>query len=162
IARDLPEPSPMAAEILNARPYAFLDNAPLEERRTQAVYARRTSETNGSAGLGMLDVAAIEKVETEAWPQAMNADELHDAPMLFASCCAAAWKSVVQSRLTNWQTDSLCLSRKWTRRCWRLKRKVLSCAENFGRTRLNRNGATGDCWRESIDSRSIGCAPKFS
>src|SRR5216110_3026185 len=29
IARDLPEPSPLAAEILNARPYAFLDNAPL-------------------------------------------------------------------------------------------------------------------------------------
>src|SRR5204863_7600496 len=44
IARDLPEPSPLASEILNARPYAFLDNAPLEERRTQAVYTRRASE----------------------------------------------------------------------------------------------------------------------
>jgi len=43
VARDLPEPSPLAAEILNARPYAFLDNAPLEERRTQAVYTRRAS-----------------------------------------------------------------------------------------------------------------------
>src|SRR6185295_13499286 len=46
IARDLPEPSPLAHEILNARPYAFLDNAPLEERRTQAVYARRAGESS--------------------------------------------------------------------------------------------------------------------
>ncbi|HYY35481.1 MAG TPA: DEAD/DEAH box helicase, partial [Candidatus Binatia bacterium] len=82
IARDLPEPSPLAAEILNARPYAFLDNAPLEERRTQAVYTRRASERNGSDGLGVLDAAAIEKVQREAWPQATNADELHDALML--------------------------------------------------------------------------------
>src|SRR5438477_287942 len=53
IARDLPEPSALAAEILNARPYAFLDNAPLEERRTQAVYTRRASERNGSHELGI-------------------------------------------------------------------------------------------------------------
>jgi ATP-dependent helicase Lhr and Lhr-like helicase len=82
IARDLPEPSPLAGEILNARPYAFLDNAPLEERRTQAVYTRRASERNGSDGLGVLDAAAIEKVQKEAWPEATNADELHDALML--------------------------------------------------------------------------------
>jgi len=82
IARDLPEPSPLAGEILNARPYAFLDNAPLEERRTQAVYTRRASERNGSHELGILDAAAIEKVQKEAWPQATNADELHDALML--------------------------------------------------------------------------------
>src|SRR5881409_200587 len=82
IARDLPEPSPLAAEILNARPYAFLDNAPLEERRTQAVYTRRASERNGSDGLGVLDTAAIDKVRKEAWPEATNADELHDALML--------------------------------------------------------------------------------
>src|SRR5215470_7953384 len=82
IARDLPEPSPLAAEILNARPYAFLDNAPLEERRTQAVYTRRASERNGSDGLGILDSTAIEKVQSEAWPTASNADELHDALML--------------------------------------------------------------------------------
>jgi ATP-dependent helicase Lhr and Lhr-like helicase len=82
IARDLPEPSPLASEILNARPYAFLDNAPLEERRTQAVYTRRASERNGSDGLGILDAAAIEKVRREAWPEATNADELHDTLML--------------------------------------------------------------------------------
>ena len=82
IARDLPEPSPLAAEILNARPYAFLDNAPLEERRTQAVYTRRASEKNGSDGLGILDASAIERVTADAWPKATNADELHDALML--------------------------------------------------------------------------------
>jgi len=82
IARDLPEPSPLASEILNARPYAFLDNAPLEERRTQAVYTRRASERNGSEGLGVLDAAAIQKVQKEAWPEVTNADELHDALML--------------------------------------------------------------------------------
>jgi ATP-dependent Lhr-like helicase len=82
IARDLPEPSSLAAEILNARPYAFLDNAPLEERRTQAVYTRRASERNGNHELGLLDAAAIEKVQKEAWPRATNADELHDALML--------------------------------------------------------------------------------
>src|SRR5262245_59943680 len=85
VARDLPEPSPLAAEILNARPYAFLDNAPLEERRTQAVYTRRASERNGSDGLGILDSAAIEKVKKEAWPEATNPDELHDALMLIGA-----------------------------------------------------------------------------
>ena len=82
VAFDLPEPSPLASEILNARPYAFLDNAPLEERRTQAVYTRRASDRNGSDGLGVFDGAAIEKVEKEAWPEATNADELHEALML--------------------------------------------------------------------------------
>jgi ATP-dependent Lhr-like helicase len=79
LARDLPEPSPLAHEILNARPYAFLDNAPLEERRTQAVYTRRASDLAGGNGLGILDAAAIDRVCEEAWPQARTADELHEA-----------------------------------------------------------------------------------
>src|SRR5438046_3266219 len=82
IARDLPEPSPLAHEILNARPYAFLDNAPLEERRTQAVYTRRAHESTSSDGLGILDAAAIDRVCEEAWPRATNADELHEVLML--------------------------------------------------------------------------------
>jgi ATP-dependent Lhr-like helicase len=82
LARDLPEPSPLAHEILNARPYAFLDNAPLEERRTQAVYTRRSSEAPGDPGLGVLDAAAIDKVRDEAWPHAENADELHELLLL--------------------------------------------------------------------------------
>ncbi|HEY3011787.1 MAG TPA: DEAD/DEAH box helicase, partial [Gemmatimonadales bacterium] len=79
VARDLPEPSPLAHEILNARPYAFLDDAPLEERRTQAVYTRRAFEPSSADDLGALDPAAIERVLDEAWPEVQNADELHDA-----------------------------------------------------------------------------------
>jgi ATP-dependent helicase Lhr and Lhr-like helicase len=82
IARDLPEPSPLAHEILNAKPYAFLDNAPLEERRTQAVYTRRAGESAADGGLGILDANAIEKVCAEAWPQATSADELHETLLL--------------------------------------------------------------------------------
>jgi ATP-dependent helicase Lhr and Lhr-like helicase len=84
VARDLPEPSPLAHEILNARPYAFLDNAPLEERRTQAVYTRRASDQTSSNGLGILDAAAIATVSAEAWPRATNPDELHEALLLAA------------------------------------------------------------------------------
>src|SRR5690349_5740390 len=79
VARDLPEPSPLASEILNAKPYAFLDDAPLEERRTQAVYTRRAMEPGSADDLGALDPAAIERVRNEAWPEVQNADELHDA-----------------------------------------------------------------------------------
>jgi ATP-dependent helicase Lhr and Lhr-like helicase len=78
IARDTPEPSPLCHEILNARPYAFLDDAPLEERRAHAVYTRRAGETGG-AELGVLDPAAIERVRAEQQPRPRDADELHDA-----------------------------------------------------------------------------------
>src|SRR5439155_26283306 len=72
MARDLPGPSPLAHEILHAKPYAFLDNAPLEERRTQAVYTRRAGELSVDRELGILDAAAIERVCAEAWPRAVN------------------------------------------------------------------------------------------
>ena len=79
VARDLPAPSPLAMEILSARPYAYLDDAPLEERRTQAVLARRWNDDDATGHLGHLDVAAIERVRSEAWPEAASADEMHDA-----------------------------------------------------------------------------------
>src|SRR5215813_3132090 len=78
VARDLREPSPLSQEILSARPYAYLDDAPLEERRTQAVMSRRWLDPETAADLGTLDQAAIDQVREEAWPQAENADELHD------------------------------------------------------------------------------------
>ena len=82
LARDLPQPSPLAQEILNARPYAFLDDAPLEERRTQAVSSRGWLDPQSAAQFGQLDASAIETVRNEARPGAENADELHDALML--------------------------------------------------------------------------------
>src|SRR5439155_2053762 len=81
IARDTPEPSALAHDILNARPYAFLDDAPLEERRAQAVYVRRASEPSSAGEIGALDEAAIERVRDEARVDARDADELHDALM---------------------------------------------------------------------------------
>jgi ATP-dependent Lhr-like helicase len=79
ISRDTPEPSPLAHEILNARPYAFLDDAPLEERRMQAVYTRRATEPSSAGDLGALDRAAIDRVRDEARPEPRDADELQDA-----------------------------------------------------------------------------------
>ncbi|HKS22056.1 MAG TPA: DEAD/DEAH box helicase [Thermoanaerobaculia bacterium] len=79
LARDTTEPSPLAHEILNAKPYAFLDDAPLEERRTQAVLTRRATASD----LGALDPAAIERVRDEERPDPRDADELHDALLTF-------------------------------------------------------------------------------
>jgi ATP-dependent Lhr-like helicase len=79
VTRELPAPSPLAAEILNAKPYAFLDDAPIEERRTQAVLSRRWSEAQSGDDLGALDVDAIASVREEAWPHVNNTDEMHEA-----------------------------------------------------------------------------------
>lgn len=79
VAVDSPAPSPFSHEILNANPYAFLDDAPLEERRARAVEMRRTLPPELLGQVGALDPAAIEEVEREAWPVVREADELHDA-----------------------------------------------------------------------------------
>ncbi len=78
-AIDNAEPSPFSHEILNANPYAYLDDAPLEERRARAVQLRRTLRTDVAGGAGILDPAAIAQVVAESWPDVRNADELHDA-----------------------------------------------------------------------------------
>ncbi|CAM2145761.1 ATP-dependent helicase Lhr and Lhr-like helicase [Pararobbsia alpina] len=97
IARDLPAPSPLAMEILSARPYAFLDDAPLEERRTQAVLNRRWTDPESTDDLGALDPQAIQSVRDEAWPQVRNADEMHEA--LMSLCCIT--------------TDEIASNREW-------------------------------------------------
>ena len=85
LARDLPAPSPLAMEILNARPYAFLDDAPLEERRTQAVLNRRWTDPASTDDLGALDAGAIEAVAQEAWPDVRSSDEMHEALVALAA-----------------------------------------------------------------------------
>src|SRR5579884_1370219 len=79
VAIDNAEPSPLGHEILNANPYAFLDDAPLEERRARAVQLRQTLGSDVTGGAGILDPAAIDEISAEAWPEARDADELHDA-----------------------------------------------------------------------------------
>jgi ATP-dependent Lhr-like helicase len=76
---DLTAPSPLAEEVVNARPYAFLDEAPAEERRTLAVTSRSRLNPADAAELATLDQTAIDKVREEAWPTVRNADELQDA-----------------------------------------------------------------------------------
>ncbi|MEO7150010.1 MAG: DEAD/DEAH box helicase [Rhodanobacteraceae bacterium] len=78
VARDLTAPSSLAAEVLGAQPYAYLDDAPLEERRTQAVASRGFSEVRGAEDLGKLDADAIAAVREEAWPSPRDADEMHE------------------------------------------------------------------------------------
>lgn len=89
LARDLTEPSPLAQSILTASPYAFLDDAPAEERRTLAVQARRWTDPAAAGDLGRLDPAAIARVREEAWPQVGEADELHDALVVLGALTEA-------------------------------------------------------------------------
>jgi ATP-dependent Lhr-like helicase len=79
VAIDTVQASPFSHEILNANPYAFLDDAPLEERRTRAVQLRQKLGSDVTGGEGVLDPAAIEQISAEAWPEVRDADELHDA-----------------------------------------------------------------------------------
>ena len=78
LAVDTPVPSQFSHEILNANPYAYLDDAPLEERRARAVEMRRVLPESVLQEVGGLDPGAIAQVRSEAWPDVRDADELHD------------------------------------------------------------------------------------
>ena len=78
LALDTVAPSPASHEILNANPYAFLDDAPLEERRARAVSLRRT-DPDLARGIGALDPEVVQQVRAQAWPEVRDPDELHDA-----------------------------------------------------------------------------------
>jgi ATP-dependent Lhr-like helicase len=112
--RDTTEPSVLAHEILNARPYTFLDEAPLEERRTRAVQLRRGLPVEAS-DIGRLDGDAIERVRTEARPEPRDADELHDVLLsLVVSPPVAEWQShydslVEAGRATTLRTEDAVL-----------------------------------------------------
>lgn len=97
-AVDTPEPSPFCHEILNANPYAYLDDAPLEERRARAVQLRRVLSPSKHGddldGAGILDAAVIAEVAEESWPTVRDADELHDALLtLVALPPVDAWRA---------------------------------------------------------------------
>lgn len=78
VAVDTPVPSQFSHEILNANPYAYLDDAPLEERRARAVQMRRTLPQSVLEEVGKLDPAAVAQVRDESKPDVRDADELHD------------------------------------------------------------------------------------
>ena len=100
VAVDTPEPSPFCHEILNANPYAYLDDAPLEERRARAVQLRRTIRGDVD-GAGILSAEAIAEVAEESWPVVRDADELHDAlATLVALPPVAAWAAWYEELVT--------------------------------------------------------------
>jgi ATP-dependent Lhr-like helicase len=114
IQRDLPSPSPLASAILNARPYAFLDDAPLEERRTQAVLNRRWDEPRSADDMGALDRDAIAAVAAEAWPAPLNDDEMHEALMslgaLAESEIQTGWAPLLQGLARSGRAARLALA----------------------------------------------------
>jgi len=103
VAVDTPVPSPLCHEILSANPYAFLDEAPLEERRARAVALRRT-DPDLARGVGALDQAAIDEVRAQAWPDVRDAHELHDALLslvLLPASSAKNWSSLAEELIRN-------------------------------------------------------------
>lgn len=82
VTKDLREPSPFAQEIINANPYAFLDDAPFEERRTNAIRNRRWFNPGEVTEFSKLSVEAITRVKVEAWPSVDNIDDFHDALLI--------------------------------------------------------------------------------
>jgi ATP-dependent Lhr-like helicase len=111
VAVDTTEPSAFARSILNAMPYAFLDDAPLEERRARAVMTRRALEPALADTLGALDPQAVTRVREEAWPAPENAEELHEALLWMgyatrAEAAASGW--------SGW-LDELAAGRRVTR-----------------------------------------------
>jgi ATP-dependent helicase Lhr and Lhr-like helicase len=97
LAVDTPVPSQFSHEILNANPYAYLDDAPLEERRARAVEMRRVLPESVLEEVGKLDPAAIEQVRQEAWPDVRDEDELHD--MLHTLIALPAWTAEAEKSL---------------------------------------------------------------
>ncbi|HJR11656.1 MAG TPA: DEAD/DEAH box helicase [Rhodanobacteraceae bacterium] len=112
IARDLTAPSQLAAEVLGARPYAFLDGAPLEERRTQAVASRGFVDAQSAEDLGKLDADAIAAVREEAWPAPRDADEMHEALLSLGAVSTGE-----AQRNTGWNSllDELARTQRATR-----------------------------------------------
>jgi ATP-dependent Lhr-like helicase len=110
LAIDTPAPSPMAHEILNANPYAFLDDAPLEERRARAVSLRRVDPWLGRE-FGQLDPAAIDEVRKQAWPQVRSADELHDLLLgvcLLPVAMGSVWQALADALIKNHRATVAC------------------------------------------------------
>lgn len=115
VAVDTPEPSPFCHEILSANPYAYLDDAPLEERRARAVQLRRTIRDDID-GAGILDAQIIEDVAAESWPVVRDADELHDAlATLVVLPPAEEWSAWYEELEVQNRATTLCTgSRFWT------------------------------------------------
>jgi ATP-dependent Lhr-like helicase len=123
IAVDTPVPSQFAHEILNANPYAFLDDAPLEERRARAVQLRRMLPEAVLNEVGRLDQDAIAHVREQARPEVRDADELHDALQTLVALpeeiaderwqrAALGWATHLRELLESWRAVRAAVGEK--------------------------------------------------
>jgi ATP-dependent Lhr-like helicase len=114
VAVDTPVPSQFSHEILNANPYAYLDDAPLEERRARAVQMRRVLPEAVLNEVGRLDQTAIAKVREEARPDVRDAEELHDTLLTLVAVpeepadpewreLVASWRPFVADLMEAWR-----------------------------------------------------------
>jgi ATP-dependent Lhr-like helicase len=108
VAVDTPVPSQFSHEILNANPYAYLDDAPLEERRARAVEMRRILPESVLEEVGKLDPAAIAQVREEAWPDVRDADELHDVLHTLIALPVSAGNGVSHRASLSWAGSDVC------------------------------------------------------
>ena len=130
-ARDTIEASPMAHEIVSGKPYTFLDDAPLEERRTRAVTLRR-GLPESAQDLGALDMDAIERVADEAWPEPRDADEAHDALLGLVAIDASVveeWEEWLLDLVAQRRAVALTVG---DRRIWVTSEQLKVAAELFG------------------------------
>ena len=127
LAVDTPVPSQFSHEILNANPYAYLDDAPLEERRARAVEMRRVLPASVLEEVGALDPSAIAQVQQEAWPDVRDADELHDVlhTLVLVPVEDSSQLSALSSQETRSQLDarSSKLTANWNEFFDRLQRE---------------------------------------
>lgn len=114
IAIDTPVPSQFSHEILNANPYAYLDDAPLEERRARAVEMRRVLPPSVLEEVGALSPAAVAQVREEAWPDVRDSDELHDAMLTLIALPEELPRKDIASPKKSWSRflDELIQSRR--------------------------------------------------
>jgi ATP-dependent Lhr-like helicase len=143
VAIDTPVASQFSHEIINANPYAYLDDAPLEERRARAVEMRRVLPDAVVSQIGRLDPAAVAEVREQAWPDVRNADELHDVldtlvalPESFSAAsqqgAGEAIQTAVQDSLSAWKEffEQLIAQDRSTR-AWVSDRGYWVTAENI-------------------------------
>jgi ATP-dependent Lhr-like helicase len=140
---DLTGPSPLSAEIINARPYAFLDDGDAENRRTRAISQNR-NDLGDAATLSIISVDATEQVKSEAWIRPRNPDELHDGLLQLGFLTQAEFSSGVSSNGTasggstdNWGKWFQALAGEW---------------------RVSRVEKGGECWWVATERLEEFCA----
>lgn len=116
VSVDTAEPSPMSHEILGAKPWAYLDDAPLEERRARAVALRRALPAAEASGMGALDPAAIAEVAEQVFPDVRDEDELHDALLdlgVLPARARPAWAPLLERLVAAGRAARLTAGGEW-------------------------------------------------